>query len=432
MEAPPRPAHSLARPSTSHLGSAFPGRARPSRARPPEAPPRPLPGPRPSTSHSGPASPEGPAHLASALSCWRLVVAAGGRARTGFGRMERPVAAAGGDVSLHNFSARLWEQLVHFHVMRLTDSLFLWVGATPHLRNLAVAMCTRYVSGRGAGGDEEGGGVLASRRGRGREGGGRGEGPGLPGAAPPTRGPLSRRKAGPPQPPVSGWSVGVPAGTLLPAVTLPVPGVAGPPLFPAGSSLTAFVCVSRTDLSPAVSLCCPIGGVIGVLLGSPDPGRSSRAAPPAESSHFSPPSPVTWAPRHRSPGRGPLCHLWGVSEPLPQTGGLRTAERAELRHPRAASSRLRACSAADTSGPLVSQPPHHSPAPVSQASCVHLSLSPSSQNTSPISGRVRLTLLMSQLHLQRPCFQIKSPSQVLGSGRQDLDFPLGGRGSAWC
>ncbi|PNI62994.1 PSMG4 isoform 1 [Pan troglodytes] len=58
--------------------------------------------------------------------------------------MEGLVVAAGGDVSLHNFSARLWEQLVHFHVMRLTDSLFLWVGATPHLRNLAVAMCSRY------------------------------------------------------------------------------------------------------------------------------------------------------------------------------------------------------------------------------------------------------------------------------------------------
>lgn len=58
--------------------------------------------------------------------------------------MEEPLAAAGADVSLHNFSARLWEQLVHFHVMRLTDSLFLWVGATPHLRNLAVAMCSRY------------------------------------------------------------------------------------------------------------------------------------------------------------------------------------------------------------------------------------------------------------------------------------------------
>lgn len=64
--------------------------------------------------------------------------------------MEAPPAAAGADVTLHNFSARLWEQLVHFHVMRLTDSLFLWVGATPHLRNLAVAMCSRYVSVGGA------------------------------------------------------------------------------------------------------------------------------------------------------------------------------------------------------------------------------------------------------------------------------------------
>ncbi|XP_054983589.1 proteasome assembly chaperone 4 [Sorex araneus] len=59
--------------------------------------------------------------------------------------MEGPGTAAG-DVSLHNFSARLWEQLVHFHVMRLADSLFLWVGATPHLRNLAVAMCSRFDS----------------------------------------------------------------------------------------------------------------------------------------------------------------------------------------------------------------------------------------------------------------------------------------------
>ncbi|KAI5931249.1 Proteasome assembly chaperone 4 [Manis javanica] len=60
--------------------------------------------------------------------------------------MQKPPPAAGGEVSLHNFSAQLWEQLVHFHVMRLTDSLFLWVGATPHFRNLAVAMCSRYVS----------------------------------------------------------------------------------------------------------------------------------------------------------------------------------------------------------------------------------------------------------------------------------------------
>ncbi|XP_053442273.1 proteasome assembly chaperone 4-like [Nycticebus coucang] len=64
--------------------------------------------------------------------------------------MEGTLAAAPGDISLHNFSARLWKQLIHFHVLRLTDSLFLWVRATTHLRNLlrnlAVAMGRRYDS----------------------------------------------------------------------------------------------------------------------------------------------------------------------------------------------------------------------------------------------------------------------------------------------
>ena len=103
--------------------------------------------------------------------------------------------------------------------------------------------------------------------------------------------------------------------------------------------------------------------------------------------------------------------------PRPQTGRLRTAERAESRCQRAASSGLWACGAADTLGPLVWQPRHPSPAPVSQATSVHLSLSLSSEDTSPVRGRVRVPLLPSQLHLQRSCFQIKSPSQVLGSER---------------
>lgn len=100
--------------------------------------------------------------------------------------MEEPLAAAGADVSLHNFSARLWEQLVHFHVMRLTDSLFLWVGATPHLRNLAVAMCSRYVSVGGAWavagvGQELGGDLGAGPSGRGRRWGGMGDWSGVEG-----------------------------------------------------------------------------------------------------------------------------------------------------------------------------------------------------------------------------------------------------------
>uniref|UniRef100_A0A8C3YVR7 Proteasome assembly chaperone 4 n=1 Tax=Catagonus wagneri TaxID=51154 RepID=A0A8C3YVR7_9CETA len=54
--------------------------------------------------------------------------------------MEQHTPRAG-TVSLNNFSASLREQIVHFHVTRLMDSLYLWVGATPHLRDLAVAMC---------------------------------------------------------------------------------------------------------------------------------------------------------------------------------------------------------------------------------------------------------------------------------------------------
>lgn len=55
-------------------------------------------------------------------------------------------AAAGGGIALHDFMGRLGEQRVHFHAMRLRDSLFLWVGAAPALASLAVAMCSPRVS----------------------------------------------------------------------------------------------------------------------------------------------------------------------------------------------------------------------------------------------------------------------------------------------
>lgn len=55
-------------------------------------------------------------------------------------------AAGGGGIALHDFSGRLGEQRVHFHAMRLRDSLFLWVGAAPALASLAVAMCSPRVS----------------------------------------------------------------------------------------------------------------------------------------------------------------------------------------------------------------------------------------------------------------------------------------------
>ncbi|XP_070371791.1 proteasome assembly chaperone 4 isoform X2 [Equus asinus] len=110
---------------------------------PPPGQPRPRSG---RTAKARSASRRSPARVWPGRRLWRRGERGPARSAGPAGGMEGPRAGAAGDVSLHNFSARLWEQLVHFHVMRLTDSLFLWVGATPQLRNLAVAMCTRYDS----------------------------------------------------------------------------------------------------------------------------------------------------------------------------------------------------------------------------------------------------------------------------------------------
>ncbi|XP_053106837.1 proteasome assembly chaperone 4 [Hemicordylus capensis] len=56
--------------------------------------------------------------------------------------MEELPGEAPERISLHNFCGCLSEQRVHFHSMRLRDSLFLWVGERSELSNLAVAMCT--------------------------------------------------------------------------------------------------------------------------------------------------------------------------------------------------------------------------------------------------------------------------------------------------
>ncbi|XP_072245030.1 proteasome assembly chaperone 4 [Leuresthes tenuis] len=49
-------------------------------------------------------------------------------------------------ISVHNFSEKILEQVVHFHVMKLSGGFFLWVGSTPVLSNLAVSMSSRYDS----------------------------------------------------------------------------------------------------------------------------------------------------------------------------------------------------------------------------------------------------------------------------------------------
>lgn len=47
---------------------------------------------------------------------------------------------------LHSFSDTLLDQIVHFQVLRMKDSLYIWIGSSPELSSLAVAMCTRYDS----------------------------------------------------------------------------------------------------------------------------------------------------------------------------------------------------------------------------------------------------------------------------------------------
>ncbi|KAG7488345.1 hypothetical protein MATL_G00034060 [Megalops atlanticus] len=54
--------------------------------------------------------------------------------------------AAGDAISVHDFSEKILEQVIHFHVMKMKGGFFLWVGASPHLSNLAVAMSSKYDS----------------------------------------------------------------------------------------------------------------------------------------------------------------------------------------------------------------------------------------------------------------------------------------------
>ncbi|XP_016114494.1 proteasome assembly chaperone 4 [Sinocyclocheilus grahami] len=49
-------------------------------------------------------------------------------------------------IAVHDFSEKILEQLVHFHVMKLSGGFFLWVGSSPVLSNLALAVSSKYDS----------------------------------------------------------------------------------------------------------------------------------------------------------------------------------------------------------------------------------------------------------------------------------------------
>lgn len=48
--------------------------------------------------------------------------------------------------TVHAFSDTILDQQVHFQILKMTDSLYVWIGTSPEMDALAVAMCTKYVS----------------------------------------------------------------------------------------------------------------------------------------------------------------------------------------------------------------------------------------------------------------------------------------------
>lgn len=75
---------------------------------------------------------------------WFLLVRSSQRE---FHRMSRSQdGSACTAITVHNFSEKILEKVIHFHVMKLNGGFFLWVGSSPELSNLAVSMSSKYVS----------------------------------------------------------------------------------------------------------------------------------------------------------------------------------------------------------------------------------------------------------------------------------------------
>ncbi|XP_051731463.1 proteasome assembly chaperone 4-like [Ctenopharyngodon idella] len=49
-------------------------------------------------------------------------------------------------ITVHDFSEKILEQQVNFHVMKLSGGFFLWIGSNPVLSNLAVSIVSKYDS----------------------------------------------------------------------------------------------------------------------------------------------------------------------------------------------------------------------------------------------------------------------------------------------
>ena len=60
--------------------------------------------------------------------------------------MSTAVEVQPAGITIHTFSVKHIDNNVALQVWKLADSFYLWISTGPEMRNLAVAMNTRYVS----------------------------------------------------------------------------------------------------------------------------------------------------------------------------------------------------------------------------------------------------------------------------------------------
>ena len=60
--------------------------------------------------------------------------------------MAAEVKAEPNGVSVNTFKEKILGFDIHFYVLRMQQSFFLWIGTEPNLETLVVAMQTRFVS----------------------------------------------------------------------------------------------------------------------------------------------------------------------------------------------------------------------------------------------------------------------------------------------
>lgn len=54
--------------------------------------------------------------------------------------------ASPSQISVSDFTRHILDKIVHFKIIKLDESLFVWIGTNPVLSNMAVAMPAKYVS----------------------------------------------------------------------------------------------------------------------------------------------------------------------------------------------------------------------------------------------------------------------------------------------